>query len=179
MIRGSNNLRFNLFPDPIGHFGLSGRLGVAGGEREPQAPLGWYCHQYQPYYAIYNNYLMSSTTTVLCHLRQITHAVYDNYYTIYNSKFMQSTIIILCHLQKLSYDIYDNYLIASDILCYPRQLSYIIKNSCFMSSTTTILWHLQQLSCVINNYASCSQDECNLFNVFWIIFCLAWLCPYQ
>ena len=31
MIGGSNNLRFNLFPDPVGHFGLSGRLGVAGG----------------------------------------------------------------------------------------------------------------------------------------------------
>ena len=31
MIGGSNNLRFNLFPDPVSHFGLSGRLGVAGG----------------------------------------------------------------------------------------------------------------------------------------------------
>ena len=31
LIGGLNNLRFNLFPDPIGHFGLSGQLGVAGG----------------------------------------------------------------------------------------------------------------------------------------------------
>ena len=31
MIGGSNNLRFKLFPDPVGHFGLSGWLGVAGG----------------------------------------------------------------------------------------------------------------------------------------------------
>ena len=39
---GSNNLRFNLFPDLVSHFGLSGRLGVAGGKRVPPAPLGWY-----------------------------------------------------------------------------------------------------------------------------------------
>ena len=31
LVGGSNNLRFNLFPDPVSHFGLSGRLGVAGG----------------------------------------------------------------------------------------------------------------------------------------------------
>ena len=31
LIGGSKNLRFNLFPDPVGHFGLSRRLGVAGG----------------------------------------------------------------------------------------------------------------------------------------------------
>ena len=53
MIGGANNLRFNLFPDPVGHFELSGGLGVvggaalqvlrvAGGERVPPAPLGWY-----------------------------------------------------------------------------------------------------------------------------------------
>ena len=45
MIGGSNKLRFNLFPDPVGNFGLSGRLGVAGvagDERVPPAPLGWY-----------------------------------------------------------------------------------------------------------------------------------------
>ena len=45
MIEGSNNLRFSLFPDPVGHFGLYGQLGiegVAGGERVPPAPLGWY-----------------------------------------------------------------------------------------------------------------------------------------
>ena len=30
LIGGSNNLRY-FFPDPVGHFGLSGRLGVAGG----------------------------------------------------------------------------------------------------------------------------------------------------
>ena len=31
LVGGSNNLRFNLFLDNVGHFGLSGRLGVAGG----------------------------------------------------------------------------------------------------------------------------------------------------
>ena len=31
LIGGPNNLRFNLFPDPVGHFGLSGQWGVAGG----------------------------------------------------------------------------------------------------------------------------------------------------
>ena len=34
MIGGSNNLRFDLFPDPIGYFGYS--------ERVPPVPLGWY-----------------------------------------------------------------------------------------------------------------------------------------
>ena len=31
LIGGSNKLRFKLFPDPVGHFGLSGWLGVAAG----------------------------------------------------------------------------------------------------------------------------------------------------
>ena len=31
MIGGSNNLRFNLFLDPVGHFGLSRWLGIAAG----------------------------------------------------------------------------------------------------------------------------------------------------
>ena len=30
MIGGSNGLRFDLFPDPVGHFGLSRQWGVAG-----------------------------------------------------------------------------------------------------------------------------------------------------
>ena len=59
MIRGSNNLRFTLFQDPVGHLGLCGWLGVAGGaalqavrrcrrcsvvggERVPPSPLEWY-----------------------------------------------------------------------------------------------------------------------------------------
>ena len=54
LIGGSNNLRFNLFPNPVGHFGLSRRLGhplttgVAGGERVPPAPLGWYFYPHPP-----------------------------------------------------------------------------------------------------------------------------------
>ena len=31
VVLGSNNLGFDLFPDPVDHFGLSGRIGVAGG----------------------------------------------------------------------------------------------------------------------------------------------------
>ena len=31
LLGGSNNQGFDLFPDPVGHFGLSGRLGVADG----------------------------------------------------------------------------------------------------------------------------------------------------
>ena len=30
LIGGSNNWRFSLFPDPVGHFGLSRQWGVAG-----------------------------------------------------------------------------------------------------------------------------------------------------
>ena len=36
------NLGVDPFPDPVGHFGLSVRLSVAGGEQVPLAPLGWY-----------------------------------------------------------------------------------------------------------------------------------------
>merc|ERR1719206_469724 len=45
----SNNLGLDPFPDPVGHFGAHWqavrrcrRRGVAGGERGPPAPLGWY-----------------------------------------------------------------------------------------------------------------------------------------
>ena len=30
-MKGSNNLKFDLFPDPVGHFELSGQGGVVGG----------------------------------------------------------------------------------------------------------------------------------------------------
>ena len=42
LIGAPNNLGFNPFPDPVGHFGTPCRCGVAGGERVPPAPLGWY-----------------------------------------------------------------------------------------------------------------------------------------
>ena len=42
MLGGSNNLGFDLFPDPVGHFGFSRHFGIAGGERVPPLPLGWY-----------------------------------------------------------------------------------------------------------------------------------------
>ena len=45
-------LKFNLLPDPVSHFRVGGEVlqavrccrwcGVAGGERVPPAPLGWY-----------------------------------------------------------------------------------------------------------------------------------------
>ena len=45
----ANNLGLDPFPDyvchfwpPGGHFGFCRRCGVAGGERVPPAPLGWY-----------------------------------------------------------------------------------------------------------------------------------------
>ena len=44
------NLGVDTFPDPLSHFGAHwhavlrcGRCGVAGDERVPPAPLGWYC----------------------------------------------------------------------------------------------------------------------------------------
>ena len=47
-----NNLGLDPFADPVGHFGAHWqavrhcrRCGVAGGERVPPAPLGWY-YQY-------------------------------------------------------------------------------------------------------------------------------------
>ena len=46
--KGEKRNKFNLWPDPVGHFGPPGghlelfRLGGAGGEQVPPAPLGWY-----------------------------------------------------------------------------------------------------------------------------------------
>ena len=52
MLTGApKNLGVDTFPDPVGHFGLSGLLGVAGiagGERVPPAPLGWYSSSFFP-----------------------------------------------------------------------------------------------------------------------------------
>ena len=49
MIRGSNDLGFDLFGEPVSHFEAGDevlrcnrRCGVAGAEREPPALLGWY-----------------------------------------------------------------------------------------------------------------------------------------
>ena len=36
------NLGVDTFPDPVGHFGFCRRCGVAGAERVPPSPLGWY-----------------------------------------------------------------------------------------------------------------------------------------
>ena len=43
------NIGVETFPDPVGHYGapqrpfwFCGRCGIAGGERVPPAPLGWY-----------------------------------------------------------------------------------------------------------------------------------------
>ena len=38
----SKNLGINIFPDPVGHFALSRRWGVADGEQVLLLPLGWY-----------------------------------------------------------------------------------------------------------------------------------------
>ena len=44
------NLGVDTFPDPVGHFGAHWhavwRCGVAGGERVPPAPLGWYSEKF-------------------------------------------------------------------------------------------------------------------------------------
>ena len=52
MTGAPNNLGLDPFPDPVGHFGAHWqavrrcrRCGVAGGERVPPAPLGWYSIQ--------------------------------------------------------------------------------------------------------------------------------------
>ena len=58
LIRGFNDPGFDLFPDSVRHFGApfwpfwiqqalgcSGRCSIAGPERVPPAPLGWYCLQ--------------------------------------------------------------------------------------------------------------------------------------
>ena len=49
MTGAPQNLGVDTFPDPVGHFGAHWqavrrcrRCGVAGGERVPPAPLGWY-----------------------------------------------------------------------------------------------------------------------------------------
>ena len=42
LLKTSKNLVENTFPGSVSHFGFSRRCGVAGGERVPPAPLGWY-----------------------------------------------------------------------------------------------------------------------------------------
>ena len=42
LLRTSKNLGVDTFPDPVGHFGFGRWCSVAGSERVPPSPLGWY-----------------------------------------------------------------------------------------------------------------------------------------